>query len=305
MSLLASRKPLAWSSVSAHRGFLRIGHPSRLSCVVATAGRRVGQENRKAQSKAEPRKCPCGSGEQYQECCASIVSGAWARTAPELARARFTAMVSGKVQMLADTTHPEALEAIGTKQSLLKKMDQHMRKRGVGELLPSLVDCVHGQHPDDPNNWIVVMAISLGEPGMEDVYVLYELYRKDNGRWWYMNSPREIPILEQFAEFLERYHDVGQGEMGPVEGLYDYSFLPSQPRNLTSEAARLRTPWLVDEWPADQQQRGWVYLDTAKDPETGRTAAQEAAEFHKSLSESLLTSEFDYETYYFRFGRFL
>ncbi|GFR43100.1 hypothetical protein Agub_g3932 [Astrephomene gubernaculifera] len=49
----------------------------------------------------------------------------------------------------------------------------------------------------------------------------------------------------------------------------------------------------------------WVYLDTAKDPETGRTAAQEAAEFHKSLSESLLTSEFDYETYYFRFGRFL
>ncbi|KXZ50703.1 hypothetical protein GPECTOR_15g387 [Gonium pectorale] len=262
----------------------------------------------KRTSKAEdaPRVCPCGSGLKFSECCSPIVSGAWARTAPELARARFAALQLGKPQVLADTTHPEALAAIGTKQSLLKKAEQLMRRRGAGQLDPVLADCVHGQSPEDPDIWFVLLAISVGEPGAERIYTFAEKYRKDGGRWWYISSPWEFPVLPQFEEFLERHHGSSEeNPYGPLYGQYEYGWLALPPRRLSPAAASHRPQWLVDDWPEGQKD-DWVYLDTAVDPETGLTAAQVAARLSQAMTAaSLRDPKIDWESYYFRQGRFM
>ena len=372
-------------------------HDRRQVIVSAARAKEGPSQKKKTASEAGPRKCPCGSGARYQDCCEAVVEGAWARTAPELARARWTALSLNKPQLLADSTHPEALDAIGTKHNLRKKVEQLLQRRGAGSSagagagfgsggggsaaasplpLPVLADCVHGQSPDDPNSWYVVLAVSYGPPGAEGVAVLTERYVRDGGRWWFVEEPREVPMLEQFVEFWDKYvfddeegYEEGEegGEEGgkrrrrrrrqggwmgsePFQGRFEYGWLtvppragalqllPPLPASVAAAAAAAAagasasgTGWLVDEWPAaatasaggggsssssggngssnamQQAAGGWVYLDTAADPETGLTAAQAAVEGARLLdaAASLRDPALDWDSYYFRHGRFV
>ncbi|GFK18801.1 YchJ family protein [Corynebacterium glutamicum] len=54
------------------------------------------------------KRCPCGTGLTYGECCYRFHSGEWvAPTAEALMRSRFTAFVVGNSQYLLDTWDPE------------------------------------------------------------------------------------------------------------------------------------------------------------------------------------------------------
>ena len=54
------------------------------------------------------KRCPCGTGLTYGECCYRFHSGKWvAPTAEALMRSRFTAFAVGNSQYLLDTWDPE------------------------------------------------------------------------------------------------------------------------------------------------------------------------------------------------------
>ena len=54
------------------------------------------------------KRCPCGTGLTYGECCYRFHSGEWvAPTAVALMRSRFTAFAVGNSQYLLDTWDPE------------------------------------------------------------------------------------------------------------------------------------------------------------------------------------------------------
>ena len=54
------------------------------------------------------RKCPCGSGLNYSECCATLIElGVPAETAEQLMRSRFTAYVLNKPDYLFQTWHSD------------------------------------------------------------------------------------------------------------------------------------------------------------------------------------------------------
>ncbi|KAG2454234.1 hypothetical protein HYH02_001268 [Chlamydomonas schloesseri] len=214
-----------------------------------------------------------------KDCCEAIVEGAWARTAPELARARWTALSLNKPQLLADSTHPESLHAIGTKQSLRKKVEQLLRRRGAGSSsgaagfggggaaaaaaaaspLPVLADCVHGQSPDDPDSWYVVLAVSYGPPGSEGVAVLTERYVRQGGRWWFMEEPQQVPMLEQFVEFWDKYvYELEGEEEEEEEGRAEEEAGEVGEKKRRQRRRRRQSSWLGSEPFQGRFEYGWL-----------------------------------------------
>lgn len=55
----------------------------------------------------EPRRCPCGSGSGYPDCCGRLHRGeATAGTAEQLMRSRYSAFAVGDAAYLLETWHP-------------------------------------------------------------------------------------------------------------------------------------------------------------------------------------------------------
>jgi SEC-C motif domain protein len=53
-----------------------------------------------------PRRCPCGTGLTYEECCGRLHAGAPAPTAEALMRSRYSAFAVGDPSYLLATWHP-------------------------------------------------------------------------------------------------------------------------------------------------------------------------------------------------------
>ena len=51
--------------------------------------------------------CPCGSGQNYDDCCGPLIGGAPAPTAEALMRSRYSGLVLGEIGYLADTLSPD------------------------------------------------------------------------------------------------------------------------------------------------------------------------------------------------------
>jgi SEC-C motif-containing protein len=64
--------------------------------------------------------CPCGSGNDFAECCEPVITGArLAETAEQLMRARYSAYTSAATDFIFETTHPDhrdGYDHAGTKQ---------------------------------------------------------------------------------------------------------------------------------------------------------------------------------------------
>jgi hypothetical protein len=232
--------------------------------------------------------------------------------------------------------HPESIAAIGTKQTLRKKMERLIRRHGgSGATPPVLADCVHSQSSeDDPDTWWVLLAIAVGPPGDEQAFWVAERYRKHGGRWLFLDSPRSVPVLEPFEPFFERYGTDDEWQSWQLRGershgLYEYGWLAVPPRPTAPLAFAATAPassdhdapvqpiWLADDWPVaegavaagqpyEQQEGGWVFLETARDPKTDMTSAQLAAATERMLWETDWAAEgLNYDAWYFQRGRFM
>jgi len=97
------------------------------------------------------KKCPCGSGKSYQECCGAILAGQRrAETAEELMRSRYTANARQDAEYLMASWHPST------------------RPQGL-----SL----------DGYNWYELNILARAEGGVDDEQGMVEfraLYRKEN-----------------------------------------------------------------------------------------------------------------------------
>ncbi|SDG74778.1 YchJ family protein [Klenkia brasiliensis] len=58
-----------------------------------------------------PRRCPCGTGLTYDECCGPVHAGAAAPSAEALMRSRYSAFAVGDAAYLLATWHPRTRPA--------------------------------------------------------------------------------------------------------------------------------------------------------------------------------------------------
>lgn len=58
-----------------------------------------------------PRRCPCGTGLAYDECCGPLHAGRAAATAEQLMRSRYSAFVVGDTAHLLASWHPRTRPA--------------------------------------------------------------------------------------------------------------------------------------------------------------------------------------------------
>lgn len=58
-------------------------------------------------SSPEDRRCPCGLGTTYDECCGPLHNGAKAPTAERVMRARYSAFAVGRDDYLIASWHPD------------------------------------------------------------------------------------------------------------------------------------------------------------------------------------------------------
>ncbi|NCN27328.1 YchJ family protein [bacterium] len=57
-------------------------------------------------------KCPCGSKQNLESCCAPILAGKSAESAEQLMRARYTAFATGNVDFIIDSHHPSGRDEL-------------------------------------------------------------------------------------------------------------------------------------------------------------------------------------------------
>ena len=123
--------------------------------------------------------CPCGSGQELDDCCGAVIAGAPAATAEALMRSRYSAYVLGNMDYLADTLAPEArtdfdpVEAGGTaKESVWQGLE---------------VRAVTDGGADDATGTVEFVARFRlhGEP-----HVHHELasFRREQGRWVFVDG---------------------------------------------------------------------------------------------------------------------
>lgn len=86
-------------------------------------------------------KCPCGSSENYRDCCGPLHTGQeFARTAEQLMRSRYSAYVKRLKDYLLDTWHVE---------NRPKAEDLNLDDKDFRWVTLKIVDSENGQEADD------------------------------------------------------------------------------------------------------------------------------------------------------------
>lgn len=128
--------------------------------------------------------CPCQSGKSFTDCCSALIQGAThAATAEALMRSRYTAFCVGAVDYLIDTTaaekrHPED-------HALIAEQTQITNWTGL-----SILATEAGTEDDEKG--VVEFEAHFEAP--EGGGVLHERsrFRKDKGRWYYVDGEVEL-----------------------------------------------------------------------------------------------------------------
>ncbi|GAB2514392.1 hypothetical protein CATRI_06215 [Corynebacterium atrinae] len=117
------------------------------------------------------RRCPCGSGLTYGECCHKYHAGALAPTAETLMRSRFTAFVTRDADYLLRTWDPD------TRPFELTLVDLPVTFYRL-----DILDVVEGG-PLDPQGIVEFEAFYKGDPAGSQRE--RSTFRRINGQWYY------------------------------------------------------------------------------------------------------------------------
>lgn len=122
-----------------------------------------------------PRRCPCGSGLPYAECCGPLHDGtSTAATAEQLMRSRYSAFVVGDPAYLLATWHP------GSRPRTLD-LDPDVRWTGLDVLATT------GGSPLSTEGTVEFRAhrVSGGTTGVQHEH---SRFRREGGRWYYVDG---------------------------------------------------------------------------------------------------------------------
>ncbi len=129
--------------------------------------------------------CPCGSEREYATCCEPVLSGAaLAATAEALMRARYSAYIEGKISFLGESLHPgsrhdwdEAATRKWATQSQWLGLEVRSTENGL----------------EDDDEGMVEFVATYKEDGLLKQHHERSLFRKENGRWYYVDGKLPAP----------------------------------------------------------------------------------------------------------------
>ena len=158
--------------------------------------------------------CPCASRLPYATCCKPLHEGQWAKTALELALARYSSRNLGIYGYLSSTTHPEALDLVGGTSQLEKKAERLGRR--YKELQVKMLDACSGPMEEEGKEkaWIVGMALEFDIEQGRDKSLMLERYVQVDGKWLYWGSEDDVPTGGSFSSFTSKHWDGGEAQEG-------------------------------------------------------------------------------------------
>lgn len=132
-------------------------------------------------------KCPCGSVNQYENCCGPIINDSvQAETAEQLMRSRYTAYTKGEMSYLKNTLAPESQHDFDIDAA--KKWAQESEWMGL-----KIISTTKGSKTDAKG--VVEFTATYKEKGK--VYNHHEVsqFRKNNqGRWLFVKGESHTHI---------------------------------------------------------------------------------------------------------------
>lgn len=120
--------------------------------------------------------CPCGIGEEYSSCCQLLHAGkAFAKTAEQLMRSRYSAFAKKQEQYVLDTWHPS-----------MRNEEVNLKKDPTWWLGLEILACVEGLENDTTGEVEFIASYRL----RKKEYKLHERSKfvKEDGKWFYVDG---------------------------------------------------------------------------------------------------------------------
>ena len=122
-----------------------------------------------------PRMCPCGSGIEYDACCARFHRGATPATAVELMRARYSAFVRGEHAFLWSTLHRDHPDrASSTEKDFADGVARNARRVRYRALR-----VIDSDGPDADGIWRVLFHAQVSVAGKDASFVELSSFAAD------------------------------------------------------------------------------------------------------------------------------
>ena len=126
-------------------------------------------------------QCPCGSLQNYENCCGQFISGnALPETAEQLMRSRYTAFAQGKVEYIKKTLAPESRDDFD--ESSTKQWSLSSKWKGL-----KILSTEKGKAGDKKG--VVEFVATYEQSGKTIEHHEVSTFRKaDNGQWYFVDG---------------------------------------------------------------------------------------------------------------------
>jgi SEC-C motif-containing protein len=129
--------------------------------------------------------CPCGSEQEYEQCCGPLISGEQAATTAEaLMRSRYSAYVTDTIGYLRETLHP----------SHRSDYDEQATRRWAenSHWLGLEIRSTEGGGENDEQG-VVEFVAHFKEKGVVRNHHEFSRFSKKDGRWYYVDGQMPTP----------------------------------------------------------------------------------------------------------------
>lgn len=137
------------------------------------------------EESVETLECPCGSGSTYGECCQPFVTGAaFAETAEQMMRSRYSAYTFVAMDYILETTHPSQREDFDPESS--KEWAEESTWHGLE------VESVTKGGADDTEG-VVTFVAHYTQDGKTYKHHERASFTKEDGRWFFVDGEPVMP----------------------------------------------------------------------------------------------------------------
>jgi SEC-C motif domain protein len=124
--------------------------------------------------------CPCGSEKTFENCCSPLIQGkAFAKTAEDLLRARYTAFTVGAVDFILKTHHSKTVHEV--KREEIEEWSKSSEWLGL-----KVIEKSEGTENDEKATIIFQAQYKVKEK-LEDHFEK-SFFEKENGQWKFLDA---------------------------------------------------------------------------------------------------------------------
>jgi SEC-C motif-containing protein len=135
--------------------------------------------------------CPCGSGAAFGACCGPLLAGEQAAsTAEALMRSRYSAYVSGQIDYLRSSLHPDHRHDMDL--AATRRWAQEARWMGL-----QIVSIEEGD--PDAEQGVVEFVATYKEKGLIRPHHERANFRRHEGRWYYVDGEL-VPVATEMHQ---------------------------------------------------------------------------------------------------------